>query len=143
MSAGPVAFTVYGTPVPQGSKTAFMAGGRPVVVEQGRAKLRPWRAQVADAAAQAMNGGGLMAGPVMVELYAYMPRPKRHYRANGELREDAPEWVGVRPDLDKLVRAVLDGLSGVVFRDDAQVAGLATEKTYGDPPRVEVKVSAL
>lgn len=138
-----VTFTVLGTPIPQGSKSALMAGGRPVVVEQGRAKLKPWRAQIADAAGQAMNGAGLMSGPLIVQVYAYLPRPKSHYRRSGELRDDAPEYVGVRPDLDKLARAVLDGMTGIVFRDDSQVAGLVCEKTYGDRPRVEVTVGPM
>lgn len=138
MSPSTVTFTVLGTPVPQGSKTAIMAGTRPVVVEQGRAKLKPWRAQIADAAGQAMNGAGLMAGPLVVQVYAYLPRPKSHYRRNGDLKPDAPDYVSVRPDLDKLARAVLDGMTGIVFRDDSQVAGLVCEKAYGDRPRVEV-----
>lgn len=138
-----VSFTVVGTPIPQGSKTAFMAGGRPVVVEQGRAKLKPWRAQIADAAAAAMNGAGLIQGAVLVMCYFWFPRPKAHFRANGEVKPSAPDYVGVRPDLDKVARAVLDGITGVIIRDDAQVAGLVCEKSYGDRPRVEVKVRPL
>ena len=49
----------------------------------------------------------------------------------------------VKPDLDKLVRSVLDALSGVVFADDAQVTGLLTVKRYeqaGVPVGVQVHV---
>ena len=38
-----------------------------------------------------------------------------------------------RPDLDKLQRAVLDALTGVLFSDDGQVVQLAAVKQYGQP----------
>ena len=38
------------------------------------------------------------------------------------------------PDLDKLVRAALDALTGIVFGDDGQVCELYAHKLYGDGP---------
>ena len=46
----------------------------------------------------------------------------------------------VKPDIDKLIRAVLDALTGIFYADDAQVDELYVTKMYGDPPRVEVEV---
>ena len=34
------------------------------------------------------------------------------------------------PDLDKLVRAVLDALTGVCYKDDSQVVYIETEKVW-------------
>ena len=47
----------------------------------------------------------------------------------------------VRPDLDNLVKAVMDGLEGVVYDADSRVASLQARKFYGDEPGVEVYVS--
>ncbi len=41
--------------------------------------------------------------------------------------------AGRRPDLDKLCRACLDSLTGIVWRDDAQVVRLEASKDYGAP----------
>ena len=38
-----------------------------------------------------------------------------------------------RPDIDKLLRAVLDGLNGIILMDDAQVTAVYCEKVYGSP----------
>ena len=38
----------------------------------------------------------------------------------------------VRPDLDKLDRALLDALTGVAYHDDGQVVALSSRKVYGD-----------
>lgn len=132
-----VSFFVPGVPVPQGSKRHV---GRGILVESSRA-LAPWRSTVQLAARQA-HSGPLIDGPVEVFCEFTFPRPKRHYRANGDLREDAPYRHSSRPDLDKLLRSVLDALSGVVIRDDGQVSVLRGGKRYGDEPGVEVLVAA-
>jgi len=36
----------------------------------------------------------------------------------------------VTPDIDKLVRAALDGMTGVVYRDDAQIDCVKARKVY-------------
>lgn len=49
----------------------------------------------------------------------------------------------VRPDLDNLVKAVLDGLNGVAFLDDKQVIELFARKEYADEPRTLIRVEEL
>ena len=47
----------------------------------------------------------------------------------------------VRPDLDKLIRAVLDGLTGVAYEDDQQVVRLTAQKAYGETEGVHIRIS--
>lgn len=138
-----VAFAVSGVPRPQGRKSAITRHGRTVVVESGRALLRPWQAAISGAARDAI--GEPFTGPVLVELVFTMPRPQAHYRTGafaGELREDAPRFHSHRPDLDKLARAVLDALTGPAFADDGQVAELVARKMYGAEAGVVVAIVA-
>jgi Holliday junction resolvase RusA-like endonuclease len=44
----------------------------------------------------------------------------------------------VRPDVDKLVRALLDALTGIAYHDDGQVVALSVRKVYA--PTVCAKV---
>jgi Holliday junction resolvase RusA-like endonuclease len=47
----------------------------------------------------------------------------------------------VRPDIDKLTRAVLDGLTdGGLISDDARVVRLMVDEVYGDRVGVDVTV---
>lgn len=51
-----------------------------------------------------------------------------------------------RPDLDKLVRACLDGISGIVIKDDSQVVSLSCTKRYSNSehePGVWISVETL
>jgi crossover junction endodeoxyribonuclease RusA len=52
-------------------------------------------------------------------------------------------YPSVKPDVDKLLRAVLDSLTGVAFHDDGQVVEISGWKNYGSPERVEVTVSIV
>lgn len=45
------------------------------------------------------------------------------------------------PDLDKLTRAVLDALTGIVWVDDRQVVALHSTKVQGATPGVDVTVT--
>jgi Holliday junction resolvase RusA-like endonuclease len=139
-SRPPLKFTVFGTPAPAGSKRGFYnaKAGR-VIITDDSARSRPWKAQISDAAAEAMNGETLLDGPLILSLGFYMPRPKGHFGKRG-LRPSAPKVPTVKPDLLKLARAVEDGLTGIVYRDDSQIAREVLDKFYGEPARVEVTV---
>ena len=47
----------------------------------------------------------------------------------------------VRPDLDKLLRAVLDALTNVAYQDDSQVVSVTTVKAYGPSEQVIVSIA--
>lgn len=137
-----VQFTVYGVAAPAGSKTtgARKDGGR--FVRDSSRRAAPWKADVARAAAAARNGGGLMEGPLRLTVRVVVPRPKGHYGAKG-LRPSAPELPITRPDVTKLLRAIEDACTGIVWRDDAQIVTQIAAKEYGEPARAEIVVEAV
>ena len=71
-----------------------------------------------------------------------MLRPKGHFGKRG-LLPSAPIAPIVKPDLLKLARAVEDALSGLVYKDDAQIVREILDKHYGEPARVEIGLYRL
>lgn len=129
-----ISFNIEGIPQPRGSKKALpnRATGRAIMVDSNP-KSGPWMNAVAHQASLAMYGKPLFAGPVEVLVTFAFPRPKSHYRTGrnaAQLRSDAPEWHATKPDCDKLIRAIGDGMTGVVYRDDSQISSLKVEKRY-------------
>lgn len=141
-----VCFFVPGIPRPQGSKR-YLGPGK--VVESGAKRLAPWRADVRAAAEQALGDDGpgvLWDQPVKVQLIFWLPRPKAHFgsgRNADKVKPSAPRWPAGRPDLDKLARAVLDAITGVVIADDSTVVDLCLRKRYAHNggPRFGVSVT--
>jgi crossover junction endodeoxyribonuclease RusA len=136
-----VVFDVHGVPAPQGSKTvARTKSGRSFVRDDNPATA-PWRSAVAAAAADATEGEPL-TGPVQLDVVFLFPRPRSHYRTNGQLKPSAPFHCPKRPDLDKLLRALGDALSGVALVDDAQIVAVRASKSYG-PARAVIDLSEV
>lgn len=72
-------------------------------------------------------------GPVGLSLTFVFSRPKAHYRTgkhSNEMRSDAPEWHTHKPDIENCAKAVMDALTGIVYKDDSQVAWLHITKKY-------------
>lgn len=119
--------TVLGVPVAQGSMR-HVGQGRVVHSNQG---LEDWRQMVAWSAREAMTQaryGGLFAEcPVGITVNFWLPRPK-------SVPKKARRVPWVKPDVDKLARAVCDALEGVVYKDDGQVCELLARKFYADWP---------
>jgi len=123
-----MAFQVFGDPIPQGSKRAFAVKGRAPNIVDDNPTLKSWRSMIVDAAREELNhirdDGELPPmelGPVRVTLMFFLRQPKR---------PKAPVPI-TKPDVDKLARAVLDGMTDAgVFRDDSQVTTLTVRKRY-------------
>lgn len=124
---------VYGYPAPQGSKRPVrMRDGRTVLIESSKA-VKPWRDAVVSALVSTGHNNMQLTGPLAVCIDFDLPRPKAHYKASGELRDDAPEMVIKTPDLDKLVRSTFDALTiAGVIRDDSHISELHSSKRYAD-----------
>lgn len=135
-----IRLVVVGTPVTQGSKSAFYnkALGRSIIKEQNDVKHKSWREAVASAARQWVIDNDIpeqITGPVVVKATFALQRPK-----------SAPKRTRTWPikarsgDLDKLLRSVLDSLTGPLLADDSQVVVAIAMKDWGDPPGVVVEI---
>jgi crossover junction endodeoxyribonuclease RusA len=138
-------FHVPGTPRPQGSKRAVARG---VLIEQS-AHLPAWRHTIAAhaRAAAARASWQPLTDPCGIVLRFAMPPGK------GRSPRLAAGWphgafTGQSPDLDKLVRAVLDGITdaATVWTDDRLVCSIGAQRVWAgtdvDPvPGVTVRVA--
>ncbi len=48
-----------------------------------------------------------------------------------------------KPDLDNVIKSILDALNKVAYHDDTQIVSLSMEKFYSDSPRVEVTINSI
>ena len=125
-------FFVPGIPRGQGSKRVLpnrKAGGRPILVESSK-YVGDWRADVQLKAQSVWNGKPLLAGPVAVDFLFIFRRPQSHHVASNRerpVKENAPRYHTSKPDLDKLIRAINDALTGVILTDDCLVARIHSE----------------
>lgn len=48
----------------------------------------------------------------------------------GKKKKEAAGWHTSKPDIDNLIKGVLDGLNGVAYADDMQVVNISARKQY-------------
>lgn len=120
-----IKFSVDGQPIPQGSMKVINGH---VIHSQGSA-LAAWRASIALAARKA--GAFPEKGAMTIAITFVMPKPRTVKR----------EEPSVAPDLDKLIRAVLDALTAIAYVDDGQVTEIYAKKVYGLLPGVRIQIA--
>lgn len=115
---------VSGRPAPQGSKNAFVIGGRAVMVEASK-HLPAWRNDVVLAVKQLFYSSESVekfVDPVKLRVTFYIDRPKQPKHKL---------WPGSKPDLDHYIRAVGDALTiGGLIADDALIVKIQAEKVW-------------
>lgn len=131
-------FDVLGTATPQGSKKAYVRGGRAILVEERKAGIDLWRGSVVRAACQALQGRQGFTGPVAVDVEFRFTRPKGHWRTgrNAHLLRDGADPYPPTKDIDKLQRSTFDAITTArVWRDDALVVDVHARKVWADHGR--------
>ena len=123
---------IDGLPIPQGSLVSNGAGRG--LRHANHVKLKPWRYQVIAAITPARPPDWDPSLPLSITATFRLPRPQNHYgtgRNANTIREAAPAHHTVKPDVDKLARAIGDAIeeSGIV-RGDQQITSWNIAKRY-------------
>lgn len=143
-----ITFTVAAVPVAQPRqrhRIVTTAGGGAFVSNYTpkRDPVNGFKAAVALAAQQAHGDAGPLEGPLRLELLFIMPRPG--YLC-WKTKAMPRQWHVAKPDADNLAKSVKDALTGVLWRDDCQIARLVVGKQIaagGESPGVTVAVLPL
>jgi Holliday junction resolvase RusA-like endonuclease len=131
--AGVMTFVVLGTPATKGSTVSFV-GDHGIVTKTDCKGLAAWTQAVGWAAKFANVSRAQTGTAVCLTVVFQFVRPKTQ---RARLRPT------VKPDLDKLARALLDALTGIAYDDDAQVVKLYLDKVYGEDTRTTVQIDVL
>ena len=138
-----IKFFVAGEPVPQGStKSFYIKKIEKVVTTHGNKSTGVWRQRIATEAQRAQMSDYFFSAD---RKYAYsitlifkFTKPK-----------SIPKKViynTKRPDIDKLIRAVLDGITNVLIPDDSLVVAITSKKEYAgenETPGLMVSLTRL
>lgn len=148
-SAYTLSLRIPGPPVPKGRPRASVQGGR--VHMRTPAATRAYEAMIRDAVRAELLASRLATphlGPVHLTVHAVYAYPKTAPRGWTAARWRDAQARGqevakpTRPDLDNLVKAVLDGVQGGGWvKDDGQIYAVHATKTWGPSPGVWVQLS--
>lgn len=98
---------------------------------------------VAMVAAQAMEGADPTEKPCALDLMIVFGVPASWSSKKRDLATSGSLYPAKKPDTDNVIKAVCDGMNGIVWRDDVQAVDVLARKRYGLRPGVKVVVREL
>ncbi len=122
---------------PKGKGRARFGNGRTYTPE----KTVAYEGLIALAGQKVMDGAPIIERPVYLIVTAFFAYPKAWTAKR--IRERPIHWHTGRPDGDNILKAVGDGLNGIVWRDDSCIALAKISKQYSDSARLEIIVEPL
>lgn len=81
-----------------------------------------------------------LEGRISVKIEAYFEVPKSTSKKDKQMIEEGSLSPTKKPDIDNIVKIVLDALNKMAFKDDNQITKLEVEKFYGKEEKIVVKV---
>jgi Holliday junction resolvase RusA-like endonuclease len=125
-----VVFTVEGPPQGKGRPRFRRAGN--FVTTYTDQKTKTYEATI--------KAWAPLEGPVSVDLYIRCSVPASFSKRRREACLMNEEFPTKRPDIDNSVKAVLDSMNGIVYKDDIQVVRLSAKKVYSLVPGIDICV---
>lgn len=137
-----IKFTVPGAPVGKGRPKVSTRGGKFAKMYTPE-KTANYETLVALAAQQAMVGRTLLSGPVEVQMAILLPIPASWSKKKQAAAIAGQVYPTKKPDADNVVKAIFDGINGVVWNDDVQACDILVRKRYAETPGVQVLVKPI
>lgn len=137
MDSGSITFGLSGAPQGKGRARFNRATGNSYTP----AATRSYESMIRGAAMDAMAGRLPIEGPVAVRLTAEVDIPKSMTKRDKQAAASQSIRPSKRPDIDNIIKAFLDGMNTVVFKDDSQIWHLDAAKVYGPAAKVTVTVT--
>ncbi len=127
-----IQFTAYGIPVPMARARVFMDKKTGKVRAANPRRCSDWKQSIAMQALE-HRPSTLMDGPIRIEATFYLLKPK----------SKRAKYPATKPDWDNLAKALTDSLEGLIYTNDSRIVEAHIRKEYGDPPRVEIRVTPV
>ncbi len=137
----PVSFVVPGQPVGKGRPRIGKVGNHARMFTPQ--KTASYENLIAMAAQQAMAGRALILGPVLVEMKIILQIPQSWSKKRKQQALEGRVLPTTKPDKDNVIKAIYDGINGIVWKDDVQAVDGYQRKRYGATPCVQVRIVPL
>ena len=136
---------VLGEPRGKGRPRTCQRGKRVTIYTDSKTKL--YEKEVAKACNYAISNNNVQTyfnnEPLSVNIKAFSTIPKSYTKKRVQAIYNGLEFPTKKPDIDNIIKIILDGMNKVMYADDKQIIYTSAYKLYAldGLPRVEIRVS--
>ena len=107
--------------------------------------MKSWRNNCQLLIANQYMGQPILEGALRAKVRFYIKPPQyiSKVKKNQQALLDEVMPVDKKPDIDNYEKALYDSMSGIVFKDDGQIAMHDVGKFYSLNPRIEVEIEEI
>ena len=128
-----LSFMVPGPPHGQERPRVVRRGGRSITYDPEKSREYKDRVKLFAGLAMKRLNWYMAAGPVRLNILAFFPIPKSLTKKQRTAILEGKNKPTKKPDADNIAKAILDALSGLAYKDDAQIVQLTIGKYYCYP----------
>ena len=136
-----IAFVVPGVPVGKGRPRFAKRGA--YVTTYTPEKTASYENLVKVKAEEAMAGRPAFEGAVSVVIWLYVTPPASWSQKKQREALDGRIFPTSKPDIDNVLKGIMDACNEIVFKDDKQAVDVRVVKRYGQVARAAVEVRPL
>ena len=137
----PIAFVIPGVPVGKG-RPKFARRGN-FVTTYTPEKTASYENLVKVKAEEAMKGRPAIDGAVAVTIWLWVTPPASWSQKKQREALDGRIFPTSKPDIDNVLKGIMDACNEIVFKDDKQAVDVRVVKRYGQVARAAVEVRPL
>lgn len=137
-----IEFDIPAIPVAQPRQRTAVIAGHVRNFTPSRHPVQAFKATCRMIAAE-RYAGPVLDGPLRIHVAFVLPRPSNRMWKRREMPREPHDK---RPDMDNLLKSVTDALTGLLWRDDSQLASVLATKEIaagGEPPHVRIAVERI
>jgi len=106
----------------------------------GYLAFKVWQAMIQVACKQEWGNKPLIETAVEIHLVFIRSYPNNLPKREASRERRLKEALVRKPDLDNIVKAAIDGIKGIILKDDTVVTKLSAEKRFGPEPMTMITI---
>ena len=106
----------------------------------GYIAFKTWQAMIQVACKQEWGNKELIETAVEIHLEFVRSYPNNLPKREASRERRLKEALVRKPDLDNIVKAAIDGIKGIILKDDTVVTKLSAEKRFGPEPMTMITI---